>query len=1175
MLISIQDLLVCTPNHVLNVDLFSFLLWLTGFFFGVFHLENLNKLLYFYAQMQAYQKIQQKLQGFIRKYYTNELIKGIILFISFGLLYFLFTLLIEHFLWLKPRARTILFWVFVLVELGLLVRYIFFPIFKLIGISKGISLDKASQIIGVHFKEIDDKLLNMLQLHREASQSELVLASIDQKAANLQPIPFQKAIQFSTNKKYLKYLAIPLLVWLFTLLGGKKMRLQDSYKRVVNHQQLYLPPAPFKFEIKNPTLKVIEGQGIKLEIETHGDFAPEKAKILFGDEDYFLSIQGVGQFTYQINHINQNTSFYLKANEVTSIKYLIEVIPTPKIQAINLLLNYPNHVNKQNEKIANTGNVIVPAGTSITWQIQTQQTDSLKLATNEASFSFERKENSLFKLTKNVRKSFGYSIQASNQYLENYENLSFAIEVVQDAYPEIKIQTDIDSITRGDAQFIGRLTDDYALSKLHLVYFDQQNKENKKRHTIAIKKSSLVDFYYVFPSGLDLIDGVNYEFYFEAFDNDYVSGPKSVKSQNYSYHKDTENEEKEKLLQEQKQGLDDLKKTLEKQEKNRLSLEELQKKLQNKSEVEFNDTKKLEKFIKKQEEYQQMMQRQTEQLQHNLEEQPQSKNESLEEKKEDLKKRMEETKAMEKQEKLLEELRKMAEKLNKEEMIDKIKKMSSNNKQKEKSLAQLLELTKRFYVEQKAEQITEKLQELAKKQEKLADSEENTPKKQEKLNEEFKNIQKDMQDLQKENKELKEPMDIDPQEPEQESVKEDQKDAKEQLEQQQKEQAGKKQKSAAKKMKEMAKSMSLQMAGNSQEMMTEDIAMLRQIIENLITFSYRQEDLMITLSDMHKNHPSFSKKIKEQNTLRTFFEHIDDSLYVLAMRQPKISKTINTYLGEAHYYLEESLFHYAEFEIDKAVSDQHYIMKAANDLALMLSQMLDNMQSAMGMGQGQGKGMGMGQGKGKGSGKGFSLPDIIKKQGELSEKAKKGKEKGEKPGEEKEGKKGKEGEKGEKGKKGKGKKGQNGEGEGGQGNGEQNSQELYDIYKQQAMLRQAIEDQLKDLQGAGVKAQANRIKKQMEDLERLLLEKGITNQVLEKMLRLDHELLKLEKAAQKQGKENKRESKTNRQIYPKMSPKQLEFKNKYDQQNEILNREVLPLRSLYKKKVQEYFKNEE
>jgi hypothetical protein len=137
---------------------------------------------------------------------------------------------------------------------------------------------------------------------------------------------------------------------------------------------------------------------------------------------------------------------------------------------------------------------------------------------------------------------------------------------------------------------------------------------------------------------------------------------------------------------------------------------------------------------------------------------------------------------------------------------------------------------------------------------------------------------------------------------------------------------------------------------------------------------------------------------------------------------------------------------------------------------------------------------------------------------------------------------------------------------------EQNSQELYEIYKQQALLRQALEDQLNDLQGAGVKAQANLVKKQMEDLERLLLEKGITNQVLEKMLRLNHELLKLKKAAQKQGKENKRESKTNRQNYPNMSPKQLEFKNKYYQQNEILNREALPLKSLYKKKVQTYFR---
>jgi hypothetical protein len=51
--------------------------------------------------------IYQKLEAFIRKYYTNELIRGVVLFIGFGL-YFLFTLFVEYFLWLKPQGLFVL-----------------------------------------------------------------------------------------------------------------------------------------------------------------------------------------------------------------------------------------------------------------------------------------------------------------------------------------------------------------------------------------------------------------------------------------------------------------------------------------------------------------------------------------------------------------------------------------------------------------------------------------------------------------------------------------------------------------------------------------------------------------------------------------------------------------------------------------------------------------------------------------------------------------------------------------------------------------------------------------------------------------------------------------------------------------------------------------------------------
>ena len=144
--------------------------------------------------MNNFNNIQTKLEQFIAKYYTNELIKGAILFFSIGLLYFLVTLLIEHLLWLNSTGRTLLFWLFIAVELFLFIKFIAIPISRLLKLQKGIDYLDASKIIGNHFPEVNDKLLNVLQLHQNKTGSELLLASIEQKSAELYPIPFKLAI---------------------------------------------------------------------------------------------------------------------------------------------------------------------------------------------------------------------------------------------------------------------------------------------------------------------------------------------------------------------------------------------------------------------------------------------------------------------------------------------------------------------------------------------------------------------------------------------------------------------------------------------------------------------------------------------------------------------------------------------------------------------------------------------------------------------------------------------------------------------------------------------------------------------------------------------------------------------------------------------------------------------
>lgn len=112
-----------------------------------------------------------------------------------------------------------------------MLRFIVFPIFKLFKIQKGIDYEEASTIIGTHFTEVNDKLTNFLQLSNDQNQSELLLASIEQKANSLQPIPFGNAINFNSNRKFLPLALVPILLVLIFYISGNSKILSQSLNR--------------------------------------------------------------------------------------------------------------------------------------------------------------------------------------------------------------------------------------------------------------------------------------------------------------------------------------------------------------------------------------------------------------------------------------------------------------------------------------------------------------------------------------------------------------------------------------------------------------------------------------------------------------------------------------------------------------------------------------------------------------------------------------------------------------------------------------------------------------------------------------------------------------------------------------------------------------------------------
>ncbi|WP_218597887.1 DUF4175 family protein [Polaribacter sp. NJDZ03] len=1124
--------------------------------------------------MAEFKNIEEKLHQFTRKYYTSELIKGSILFLSLGFLYFFFTVFIEFFLWLKPTARTILFWVFLIVEFFLLIRFIFVPIFKLFGLRKGITYEQSSKIIGAHFPEVQDKLLNVLQLKKNNNNSDLLLASIQQKETELQPIPFVKAVDFTKNKKYLKYAIVPVIIFLITLFTGINDKLSESLERVVNYKTAYNPPAPFLFLIKNNDLKVIQGKSISILVETLGKVLPMESLIHFENQQYFLENNGNGTFTYTFSDVQQPIDFFIEANGVQSQDYKIEVIKTPTINAISLDVKYPRYLGKKNEKIKNSGNVIVPEGTTITWNVTTNQTDSVAFINNKKSVFFDTDSDNIFTYSKRIHNPLNYQISSSNKDLKDFENLQFSVDVIKDEFPLISVQSNIDSISRGAAQFAGQISDDYGIKKLQLVYYNEGHPQSQNKFELSITKENIQTFFYQFPDGLNLEAGINYELYFEVFDNDAVNGSKKTKTKVFNYRQKTTDEVEEELLQEQRNTINNIENSIQKQQKQQKALEKVQQDLQSKKQINWNDKKKIEKFVARQNNYNKMMQRQTEKLHENLDEKKEV-NEDLQTKKEELKKRIEELKKIDKQQKLLDEIEKMGKKLNKEDLLKKAKELSQQNKQQERSLERILELTKRFYVEQKTMQIANKVEVLSKKQEVLSQEKDYNLDNQREIKKEFEAIKKDLEELNKDNEKLKEAMELPDVEDDKEAIDTELKKSEENLSKENNSDAKKSQKNSSKKMKEMSAKMQKEMLEMEGESMEENIDDLRKILENLVIFSFKQESLMHKFDQISTSHPDFGKALKSQNVLKTYFEHIDDSLYVLSMRLPKISAIIKDDLSTTHYNLDQSLYNFSENLFSYGVSNQRYVMTSVNSLADYLSNMLSSMKNSMSMKMGKGK---------KKKGDGFSLPDLIKKQGELSEKMQQGLKKGNKPSDNKaEGKEGKKGEKpgeidkpdgnGQKGKVDKqgtnGEKGENGKG----GSNNDLNGEIYEIYKQQSLLRQELQGQINmsEEAGNGKNSEANKALKKMEDLENEILEKGFNAETLQKMQQLNYELLKLDKAALEQGEDKKRKSNSNLKEFEKINIKALEFKKQFYNQTEILNRQSLPLQQNYKNKVRAYF----
>lgn len=1107
-----------------------------------------------------YQLLIEKLDQFTRKYYVNKLIRGTLY--SVGLILALFTLftVLEYYMYFSTSTRKVMFFSFVGISAAAVIGWIMFPLMNYFRLGKLISHKQAASIIGLHFADVKDKLLNVLQL-KEQSQSSadasLINASINQKIGDIEPVPFKAAINLGENRKNLRFALPPLFLLLGILFFNGKI-IEKGTSRLIKNGQEFEREAPFHFTLSNDDLSVVQFEDVLLEIKVEGEEYPNEAYIDIDNYKYKLTKVDYNTFTYKVRKVAKNAKFFFTASGFDSKSYDLNVLKKPSIVGFEVRLDYPAYTGRADEIISNIGDLVVPKGTKITWNFKAQNTD--EVAVNFSNLKkadiLKRAGKERFTLTKQVMNDAAYMVYVSNKNLQKADSVGYSLSAIPDVGPAISVEQFKDSSQSKVLFFAGDATDDYGLSKLNFSYTLEREKGGKETNVISIKtamgKQAQYDYTWdLMNLGLNPGDKVSY--FFEVFDNDGISGAKSARTSMMTYAMPSIDEFEQMEAKNNKAIKSDLNKAIEDHKQLKKDIKELTDKLHQKKELDWQDRKKLEDLMKRSEQIQKQMEEAKKNFDENKKNQSEfdEPNEQIKEKQEQLEKLFEEAVDDETKE-LMEKIEALLEELDKEKIMEQLENFEMSEEESQKNLERLKELHKQLEFERDMEKTTEDLNKLAEKQEKLSEetneekkSDEQLKKEQEELTKEFEKLEEKMEELKEKNEELKSPTKMDDMKEESEDVKKEQQKAEEQLQQEQKKGASKSQKKAADKMKSMANSMKMAMQSGQQQQNQEDIKALRQLLENLVNLSFDQEKLMEDSKKTQVNTPSYTALVQEQYKLKDDFVLVEDSLNALAQRVFQIESFVTEKVFDIKKNIKESIDMLEERQKSTAGVRQQRTMTGVNDLALMLSEVMEQMQQQM---ANQMKGSQMCQKPGSGQ----PMKGLGEKQQKLNEQLEKmkGQQEGDSPGGE-----------GKSGKKGKGK-----------GKGGTMSKEFAQAAAEQAAIRKALKDLQKQKMQQGKGSQElQKLIDEMDRAETDLVNKKITNEMMKRQQEIITRLLEAEKAEREQEYENQRKAEV-AQNQEKKRPKELEDYIKKREAEVELYKSVSPaLKPYYKTLVEEYY----
>lgn len=1071
-----------------------------------------------------------KIERFIRKFYLNRLIQGALIGLVLIIALFLIINGIEYFSWLPQKGRLVLLLLFILGTLFVAIFHFAIPVVNLIRFRKKMSDEQASVIIGKFFPEISDKLLNTIQLSNELSQNadnELLAATIEQRTEHLKPINFSDAVNLKENYKYLKIFGIAFVVLAVTLIFLPDFSKKPA-QRIFNYSREFEKPLPFNVELSATNLEASQGKDIEFSIYVTGERIPDAFYIKSNTGIRMMNQLNTNDFRFIFKNIYQNEEFYVEGGDYRSQMINLTVRPNPTMLYYEAKLTFPKYIHRKNETLNGKTRIIVPQGTDVEFTFHTRDVEAIFI---NDSISID---NSIYKFT--AIKSTKFTVSLNNEW-NSTDPIVFTVDVIPDAYPDIQVQNFHEDFAK-QTYYSGLIADDYGFTKL-LYHFEVDGKPNQSfvKNISIDKKNTRTSFYYSIDTDtLTLYRGDEVKAYFEIFDNDGINGPKSKRSEVFYLVLPTTEQLDSIADNTENQILDNLNQRSDELQNLRKDIEDMLRDLMSKKDLDWSDKEKMKELMEKQKEIQEewnKIQEEQKELSDFIKENELS-NEDLVKKQEEINKLFEEV-IPDEMKKLMEEIEQLLSEMPRERMQEIMKDLKKNNEALQQMMDRNLSLLEQLKVEKDMNQLMDEMQKLADELMNNTDSISAQD-----AENQFNKMEQKLDSIIEKNQGLNDPFDINKDEESFDEIQEDLENAEESEDADDQENAQRQKQKAGKKMKEMAENMNSIMMGGGMDQLAEDAHLVRILLENVVRSSHAEEALMQEISVMKKDDPTVSQKISRQKEISENFVMVEDSLRKMANRQTSVKNFVFNELQVIDQQLESAMQDVLELRFGSATQKQQNAMMSMNNLALMLSESLNEMESMM---DGQSTSSCSKPGKSKGKqGKPKSMKNMQDLQNQLGEQLKKMQQQMQQQQKD--------------------------------GTPSQSmSEELARMAAQQELIREEMQKILDEMKQNGMLGDdgIKQIIKDMEKLEEDIVNKRITNQTIRRQKDIMSRMLKAENAQQEREKEEKRKSDEYKGPEKTHNIDEIRYEESIRKQQDFLRTNPIEYQPFYKQKINEYF----